>query len=149
MLTYRSCQPVHHNVILTHNLIIFQIFTGNRLVFGPTCAFVFSSIPPLIAYNRHFARLARAPKNCISFPVCVADYTAADGIVIPPYRAHHIIILILYGACLHRDACSIFLEVFRQSEMSTAPSGSVPVQVPYFPVYETVVGFCNHMERPS
>ena len=37
------------------------------------CCFVFSSTPPLIAYRRHFARFARAPKNCISLPVSVAD----------------------------------------------------------------------------
>ena len=31
------------------------------------------STPPLIAYNKHFARFALAPKNCISLPVLVAD----------------------------------------------------------------------------
>ena len=30
---------------------------------GPTCCLVFTSTPPLIAYNRHLARFARAPKN--------------------------------------------------------------------------------------
>ena len=43
------------------------------LYFGATCSFVISSIPPFIAYNKHFARFALAPKNCISFPTTIDE----------------------------------------------------------------------------
>src|SRR3982751_1707257 len=40
---------------------------------GPICSPVISSLPPLIAYNRHLARLARAPKNCICLPTSMGE----------------------------------------------------------------------------
>ena len=40
---------------------------------GPTCALDFSSTPPLIAYNNVFAKLVRAPKNCICLPIRIAE----------------------------------------------------------------------------
>ena len=40
---------------------------------GPTWAPVTSSTPPLMAYNSVLAKLARAPKNCMSFPTTVPD----------------------------------------------------------------------------
>ena len=49
------------------------VFVMIGLYAGPTCSLVFTSTPPLMAYIRHFARFALAPKNCISLPVCVAD----------------------------------------------------------------------------
>ena len=41
--------------------------------FGATCSPLTSSRPPLIAYSRHLARLARAPKNCICLPTSIGD----------------------------------------------------------------------------
>ena len=29
--------------------------------------------PPLIAYNKHFAKFARAPKNCICLPIFIGE----------------------------------------------------------------------------
>ena len=52
----------------------FMNVTGN-MASGPHCICLpslsrcFSSLPPLIAYSKHLARLARAPKNWISLPV--------------------------------------------------------------------------------
>ena len=43
------------------------------LYFGPICSFNFSSTPPLIAYSKHFAKFALAPKNCISLPTTIED----------------------------------------------------------------------------
>ena len=45
--------------------------TGRYL--GPICFLETSSTPPLSAYSRHLARLARAPKNCISLPTRMED----------------------------------------------------------------------------
>ena len=40
---------------------------------GPTCAPLFSSRPPFRLISSSFARFARAPKNCISLPIRMAE----------------------------------------------------------------------------
>ena len=40
---------------------------------GPTCSPVSSSLPPFIEYNKHLARFARAPKNCICLPTSIGE----------------------------------------------------------------------------
>src|SRR5262249_62329625 len=44
---------------------------GERV--GPICCPLISSRPPLMAYNKHFARFARAPKNCICLPTSIGE----------------------------------------------------------------------------
>ncbi len=46
-------------------------FTGSKA--GATCSPLISSRPPLMAYRRHLARFARAPKNCICLPTAIGE----------------------------------------------------------------------------
>ena len=76
-------QPFHHILIFLHDLIIIQVLGGDGTVFrGLPAVPVISSTPPLMAYSRHLARLARAPKNCISLPITHGGYAAGNGVVI-------------------------------------------------------------------
>ena len=64
-------QPVHEVIEARHYDVVISTSSSSGSVFGPTWIFSFSSTPPLIAYSSVFARLARAPKNCICLPITI------------------------------------------------------------------------------
>ncbi|MNP06313.1 hypothetical protein D3C76_982890 [compost metagenome] len=65
-----------HSIISSNRFITSSKFRYSEVIgakVGPTWIFSFSSTPPLMAYRRALARLARAPKNCICLPTRIAD----------------------------------------------------------------------------
>ena len=139
-------QPFHHIVILMHNLIIIQIFTGNRTIFRTDLCFRLFINSTVNCIQQTFCKVSTCSEE-LHFLTCLrGTHTAAYRIVIPPYRAHNIIILILYGACLNRDACGICLEAFRQMRGIQHRQIRLRCRSHIFQcMQETEVGFCNHM----
>ena len=108
-------QPVHHNVVFLHNLIIVQILAGDRLIFRSNLLFCLLVFTAVDSVQKAFCKVCTSAEELHLFTCLCSRYTAADAVVIAPYRTHNIIILILNRTCCNRNICSIFLEVLRQS----------------------------------
>ena len=107
-------QPVHHNVVFLHNLIIVQVFAGDRLIFRSNLLFCFLVFTTVDRVKEAFCKVCTSAEELDLFTGLSCRYTAADGVIIAPYRTHYIIVLILDGACLYRNMSCIFLESFRK-----------------------------------
>ena len=107
-------QPVHHNVVFLHNLIIVQVFAGDRLIFRSNLLFCFLVFTTVDRVKEAFCKVCTSAEELDLLTGLGSRYTAADGVIIAPYRTHYIIVLILDRACLYRNMSCIFLERFRK-----------------------------------
>jgi len=107
-------QPVHHNVVFLHNLIIVQILAGDRLIFRSNLLFCLLIFTAVDSVQKAFCKVCTSAEELDLLTGLGSRYTAADGVIIAPYRTHYIIVLILDGACLYRNMSCIFLESFRK-----------------------------------
>ena len=111
----QMCQPVKHGVIFIHNFIIIQIFGCDRLIFRCyliSCLLIYTAVDRI---QQTFCQVCSCSEELDLFTCLSSRYTAADRIVIAPYRTHNIIVLILDRACCNRDMCCIFFECLRQT----------------------------------
>ena len=107
-------QPVHHNVVFLHNLIIVQILAGDRLIFRSNLLFCLLVFTAVDSVQKAFCKVCTSAEELDLLTGLGSRYTAADGVIIAPYRTHYIIVLILDRACLYRNMSCIFLESFRK-----------------------------------
>ena len=108
-------QPVHHLVVFLHYLIIVKIFRSNWLILRSYLLFCLLIYTTVDCVKKAFCKVCTSSEELDLFTCLCSRYTAADAVVIAPYRTHNIIILILDRACCNRNICCIFLKVLRQS----------------------------------
>ncbi len=108
------CQPVHHAVVFLHHLMIVQIFRSDRLVLRPHLIPALLVPAPVDGIEQALRQIGSGPEKLHLLPGLGGRYTAADGIIIPPYRFHDIIVLVLDGAGADGNISRIFLKVLRQ-----------------------------------
>ena len=108
-------QPVHHLVIFCDYFIIVKIFRSDRLIAWSYLLFCLLINTAVDRVKKAFCKVCTSTEELHLFTCLCSRYTAADAVVIAPYRTHNIIILILNRTCCNRNICSIFLEVLRQS----------------------------------
>ena len=116
-----SCQPVHHEIILVHNLVVIKILGSDRRVLRTNLhrlAVLCHVLLVLTAVDRveQALRQVRAGAEELHLLTCLGSgYAAADAIVIAPDRTHHIIVLVLDGRCVNGDLCRVLLEILRKT----------------------------------
>src|SRR5699024_11416957 len=107
-------QPLHHLVIFLHNLVIVKVLGCDRSVQRRYLLFCLLVNTAVDRVQKAFCKVRTCSEELDLLTCLCCGYTATDRIVVAPYRTHHIIILILNGACLNRNISCIFLEVLRQ-----------------------------------
>ena len=108
-------QPFHHLVIFVHYFIIVKVLGSDRLVLWSYLLFCLLVNTTVDCIKKAFCKVCTSAEELHLFTCLCSRYTAADAVVIAPYRTHNIIVLVLDGTCCNRDVCCIFLEVLRQS----------------------------------
>ena len=108
-------QPVHHFIIFCNYFIIVKIFRSDRLIVWSYLLFCLLINTAVDRIKKAFCKVCTSAEELHLFTCLCSRYTAADAVVIAPYRTHNIIVLILDGTCCNRDVSCIFLEVLRQS----------------------------------
>ena len=111
----QMCKPVHHLIIFCDYFVIVKVLGSNRLVLRSyllLCLLINTTVDRV---KKAFCKVSTSTEELHLFTGLCSRYTAADAVVIAPYRTHNIIILILNRTCCNRNICSIFLEVLRQS----------------------------------
>ena len=108
-------QPVHHLVIFCDYFIIIEIFRSNWLIVRSYLLFCLLINTTVDSVKKAFCKVCTSSEELHLFTCFCSRYTAADAVVVAPYRTHNIIIFILDRACQYRNVSCIFLEVFRQS----------------------------------
>ena len=105
-------QPVHHNVVFLHNLIIVQILAGDRLIFRSNLLFCLLVFTAVDSVQKAFCKVCTSAEELDLLTGLGSRYTAADGVIIAPYRTHYIIIFILDRTCCNRNMSGIISECF-------------------------------------
>ena len=108
-------QPVHHLVIFCDYFVIVKVFRSNWLILRSYLLFCLLINTTVDRVQKAFCKVCTSSEELHFFTCLSSRYTAADAVVIAPYRTHNIIVLILDRACQYGDVSCIFLEVFRQS----------------------------------
>ena len=111
----QMCKPVHHLIIFCDYLIIVKVLGSDRLILRSYLLFCLLINTTVDRVKKAFCKVCTSTEELHLFTCLCSRYTAADAVVIAPYRTHNIIVLILDGTCCNRDVCCIFLEVLRQS----------------------------------
>ena len=106
-------QPVHHNIIFLHYLVIIKVLGCDRCIFRSNL--IMSSLihTTVDRIKQAFCKVCTSTEELDLFTCLCCGYTAADGVIIAPYRTHYIIILVLDGTCLYGNMSCIFLEILR------------------------------------
>ena len=110
----KLCQPVHHLIIFSNHFVIIQIFRCNRLIVR---SYLFSGLQintAIDSIKQAFGQVRSCSEELHFFSGLCRRHTAADGIIIPPYRLHHIVILILNRTGTDGNISRIVLEMLRQ-----------------------------------
>ena len=110
-----ACKPVHHGVILCDHFIIVKILGCDWTVRRANlllCLLIHTAVDRI---KEAFGEVCTSTEELHLLTGLRCRYAAADGVIIAPYRTHHVIIFILDGGGLYRDLCRILLEVLRQS----------------------------------
>ena len=108
-------QPVHHLIVFLNYLVIVKILRSDRLILRSYLLFCLLVNTAVDGIKKTFRKVCTSAEELDLFTCLCSRYTAADAVVIAPYRTHYIVILILNGTCCNRNICSIFLKVLRQS----------------------------------
>ena len=140
-----SGKPAHHTVKFVHHFIIVQIFGSNGTAFRPylfLCLFIYSAVNSV---KKTFCKVCPRTEKLHFLSGLGCGDTAADGIIISPYRAHNVVIFILDGTGLNGNIGCIVFKLFRK------PGGIKHSQIrlrgrPHIfqSVKESVVGPCYH-----
>ena len=88
-------QPVHHLVIFCNYFVIVKIFRSDWCVFRSYLLFCFLINATVDSVKKAFCKVCTSTKELNLFTCLCSRYTAADAVVIAPYRTHNIIVLIL------------------------------------------------------
>ena len=108
------CKPIHHCIILLHNLIIIKVLRSNWLILWSNLYFILLVNTTVDRIEETFCKVCSGAEELHLLTGLCCRYTTADCIIITPYRLHDIIILILDRAGLDGDVCCISLEVLRK-----------------------------------
>ena len=106
-------QPVHHYIIFFHYFIIIKILGCDWCIFRSYLIVSFLIHTTVDCVKQAFCKVCTGTEELDFFSCLCGRYTAADGVIIAPYRTHYIVVLILDGTCLNRNMSCIFLEVLR------------------------------------
>ena len=109
------CQPLHHIIIALHYLVIIQVLGGNRTILRTYLLTGLLVNTAVDCVKQAFCKVCASSEELHLLTGLCCGYTAADRVIIAPYRLHGIIVLILYRACVDGDLRSVSLEVLRQS----------------------------------
>ncbi len=126
-----------------HHFIVVQEIAFDRLSFGPTCIFSFSSTPPLIAYSRFSPGLHAHRRTAFVYQRSSA-YAASDSVVIVvEVRTHQV----MFSYCREEVSMDTLAANFLKSAavfQTTEWSCSVPETDPWVQgVQETEAVFGN------
>ena len=110
----QSCQPVHHYIIFGNDFIIIQVLGSDRFICR---SHLFSGLhihTAIDGIHQAFCQVCSCSEELHLFTCLCCRYTAADRVIIAPYRLHHIVILILHRAGTDGNVCCELLEILRQ-----------------------------------
>ena len=96
-------QPVHHHIVLFHDLVVVQVLAGDGSVGR---AHLFAQLFVHTAVDGVEQALGQVGAGAEELHLLAA----ADGIVVAPDRLHHVVVLILDRGGLDRDARGVVLE---------------------------------------
>ena len=108
-------QPLHHLVIFLHYFIVIKVLGSNWLVSRSYLYFVLLIDTTVDSVKKTLSKVCTSSEELHLFTCLCSRYTAADAVVIAPYRTHNIIVLILDRTCCYRNQGSELLEVLWQS----------------------------------
>ena len=110
-----ACQPVHHPVILADDLVVLQVLSLVRRVLRSYLLAALRVAAAVQGVKQTLGQVRAGPEELHFLTGLCCGYAAADGVVVAPYRPHHVVILILDGAGPHRDSRRVFLKGLRQA----------------------------------
>src|SRR5699024_7321972 len=90
-------QPFHHRIVFFHYFIVVQILGSDRRVFRSYLLFGLAVNTAVDRVQKAFCKVCTSSEELDLFTCLSSGYTAADRIVIAPYRTHYIIVLVLDG----------------------------------------------------
>ena len=91
-----SGEPVHHHIIFFHDFLVVQDICGNRAVSGRNLLLALFIHTAVDGIEKTFCKVCSCAEELHLLTGFCCGYTAADTVVVPPYRTHDIIIFILY-----------------------------------------------------
>ena len=115
-----SGQPVQHEIVLVHDLIVVQVLGGDRCQLRSdlhVVALLVQELLILAAVDRIeqcLCKVCTRTKELHLLAGLRCGHTAADAVIVSPDWAHDIVILILNRGGVHRDLRSIAAEILRQ-----------------------------------
>ncbi len=93
------CQPFQHDVVLLHHLVVVQVLAGNRgdirsdlHARGQACLLV---APAVDGVEQRLGKVRAGTEELHLFAGLGCGDAAADGVVVTPNRAHHVVVLVL------------------------------------------------------
>src|SRR5574344_1073396 len=111
---YRS-QPLHHIHEFRHEFIVSHHITLDWLISRTTLFTGLGIHTTVDGIQQALGEIGTRTEELHLLTCLRSTHTAADGVIISPYRAHHIIILILDGTGSDRYHRCIALESLRQT----------------------------------
>ena len=140
------CQPVHPPVKFLNHFIIICIFRSNALHSRTTLNSVFFIKTTVKCIQQCFCQVGAGTEELNLLPCLGCGYTAADGVIISPFRFHNFVILILDGTGINRDLCCIFLEALWKTR--AVQHGQIWFRAwshVFQCMQETIICLCYHM----
>ena len=140
------CEPVHPPVKFLNHFIIISIFRSNFCHCRSTLDSVFLVETTIECVQQCFCKVCTGTEELDLFTCLCCGNTAADRIVISPFRFHNFVILILDGTCINGDLSRIFFESSRK--VRAVKNGKVRFRAwshVFQSMKETIVCLCYHM----
>ncbi len=110
-----ASEPVHHEIEFVEDLIIIEVFGGNGGVFGADLLEALLVFATVYGVKEALGEVGPGAEELHFLAGLSRGDAAADGIVIGPDRAHHIIVLVLNGRGRDGDLGGVFLEGLGQT----------------------------------
>ena len=107
-------QPIHHLVKAFHHFVVVEVFGSDRAQFGAhlhECLFVNAAINSV---EHALCQIGTSTEKLHFLTGFRSRYAAADGVIITPDRAHHIIVFILNRRRVDGNLRGVVTESFRQ-----------------------------------
>ena len=108
-------QPLHHFIIFSKYFIVIKVLRSNWLVSRSYLYFSLFINTTVDSVKKTLSKVSTSSEELHLFTCLCSRYTAADAVVISPYRTHNIIVLVLDGACCYRNQGCELLKVLWQS----------------------------------
>ena len=108
-------QPVHHVHKARHELFVSKYIALYGTEFRTTLLTGLGINTTRNSIGQALGQVGTSTEELHLLTGLCGRHTAADAIIVTPYRAHYIVIFVLDRTCLHRNQRSIVLEALRQT----------------------------------